>query len=208
MNSTSSFIYNVLEWVTRFAYLNLLWILFTLAGGILLGLFPATIAMYAIVRQWLNGNTDLPVLSSYWDYFKQEFKRSNLLGLVIYAVVGFIVLDFFYIQSSPDEWSWTFAPLFAFMLLFLLFLFYLFPVYVHFELTLWRVFKNSFLLMLVNPFHNLMIIFTLVPAFMLMNALPAVAFLFGGSGFAFITMWICLHAFNRTKGKEKAAAES
>ena len=31
MNAISSFIYNALEWITRFAYLNLLWILLYIA---------------------------------------------------------------------------------------------------------------------------------------------------------------------------------
>ena len=70
MNPTSGFIYNVLEWITRFAYLNLLWILFSLAGGVIFGFFPATIAMFAIAREWLKGNRNTN-FNTFWKHYRE-----------------------------------------------------------------------------------------------------------------------------------------
>ncbi len=53
--------YRFAVWVTKFAYLNLLWIAFSLLGLGLFGLFPATAAMFAVVRKWINGEKDIPV---------------------------------------------------------------------------------------------------------------------------------------------------
>ncbi|WP_421102885.1 DUF624 domain-containing protein [Sporosarcina psychrophila] len=61
MNPTSGFTYNVFEWITRLAYIYLLWILFSLAGGMISGFFPATIAMFAISREWLKGISEIPI---------------------------------------------------------------------------------------------------------------------------------------------------
>src|SRR5699024_1499262 len=80
--SMNSKLYNILEWITKFAYVNLLWFVFTLAGGIILGFYPATVAMFAMVRDWLRGKSDLPVLKTYWNYYKTDFFKSNLLGLI------------------------------------------------------------------------------------------------------------------------------
>ncbi|PSL41647.1 putative membrane protein YesL [Planomicrobium soli] len=210
MNATSSFIYTILEWITRFAYLNLLWVIFTLAGGILFGFFPSTTAMFAVSREWLRGNTDKPVFQTFWSYYRTDFWKSNRLGLFVAAIVFLIALDIFYIQGSAELLSWTYVPLFAFMLLFVLFLFYLFPSFAHYDIKVRNIIKNSFLLMLINPINNLLILLTLVPLYFLMSFVPALAVIFGGSLYAFITMWFAMHAFNKankTSGQAEGLSE-
>ncbi|WKA55396.1 YesL family protein [Planococcus shixiaomingii] len=197
MNAMSSIIYAALEWITRFAYLNLLWIVFTLAGGILFGFFPSTTAMFAVSREWLKGNTDKPVLQTFWNYYRTDFWKSNRLGLFVALIGLLIALDIFYIQSSTELVSWTYIPLFAFMLLNVLFLFYLFPSFVHYDIKVRSVIKNAFLLMLINPINNILILLTMAPLYFLMSFLPALLVIFGGSAYAFITMWFALHAFNK-----------
>lgn len=198
MNSANNFFYQMTEWITRFAYLNLLWVAFTLIGGVLLGFFPATIAMLAVTRQWLKGNTDQPMLKSFWQYYRKDFFKSNLLGLFIVILGVIIIADILYIQANNNEvLSWTFIPLFAFMLVFIMLLFYIFPTFVHYELKVGQVIKNATLIMLINPINTLFIFLCLVPLFFIMKILPALFFIFGGSSYAFITMWISLQAFNK-----------
>jgi len=205
MNATSSFIYNVVEWITRFAYLNLLWILFTLLGGVIFGFFPSTISMFAIVREWLKGETDKPLFSTFWKYYREELLKSNLLGIIVTLIVAIIALDILYIQSTNNDLlTWTYLPLFAFMLLFIMFLFYLFPSFVHFNLKLGQVFKNSFFIMLINPITTLLIFLSLLPFFYLISLLPAIGFIFGGSVYAFISMRFSLHAFQKVSEKQQA----
>jgi uncharacterized membrane protein YesL len=202
MKATSSFIYSILEWITRFAYLNLLWLAFTLAGGIILGFFPSTTAMFAVSREWIKGNTDKPVFKTFWEFYRNDFWKSNRLGLFVAFIGLLIVLDVFYIQSSTSKLlSWSYAPLFAFMLLFALFLFYLFPSFVHFDIKVRAVIKNSFFLMLINPATNVLLLLTLVPLYFLMSMFPALIVIFGGSAYAFITMWYALHAFNKANNR-------
>ncbi|MGI2329230.1 YesL family protein [Planococcus sp. YIM B11945] len=205
MNAASSFIYNILEWITRFAYLNLLWIIFTLFGGVVLGFFPSTTAMYAVARQWLKGETDLPLFQMFWGYYRQEFWKSNLLGVFVTLITALIAADILFIQSnSNDLLSWTYAPLFAFMLLFALFLFYLFPSFVHYDVNVRSVIKNSFLLMLINPLNNLLILLTLVPLYYFMSLVPPLVVIFGGSVYAFLTMRFALHAFNKASSQTES----
>lgn len=197
MNSTSGFIYNILEWITRFAYVNLLWILFTLLGVVLFGFYPATLAMFAVCRDWLRGETGKPVFPSFWDYYRKDFVRSNLLGLFVTAIAVFIAADLFYIQTSSENLSWTHIPLFAFMLLFVMYLFYLFPTFVHYDIKIGKVIKNAFWVMLINPVNTLLIFICLGSLAVIMQAVPALAIIFGGSSFSYIIMWVALRAFNR-----------
>ena len=206
MNAASSFIYNVFEWITRLAYLNLLWILFTLLGGVIFGFFPATISMFAIVREWLKGDPEVPLFSTFRKYFKEEFMKSNLLGVLVTLIIVIIGLDIIYIQSTnSDLLTWTYLPLFAFMLLFIMFLFYLFPSFVHFNLKLGQIIKNSFFIMLINPFTTLLIFLCLLPFFYLISLLPAIGIIFGGSVYALISMRFSLHTFQKVSDKQEAS---
>lgn len=198
MNKMSSTIYNILEWITRFAYLQLIWILFTLVGGILFGIFPSTISMYAIIRRWLRGDTEFAIFQCFWKFYKNDFLKSNRLGIFLLLAGSIIGLDLYYIQQTSNSFlSWTSAPLFAFMILFLLFVFYVFPAFVHYELSVFLVMKNAFLIMLIHPLHSIFMLLCLASLAVIMYIIPALAFIFGASTVSFITMWLSLHAFNR-----------
>lgn len=192
----SSKLYRIMEWVTRFAYLNLLWIGFTLIGLGVVGFFPSTIAMFAITRDWLKGKTDFPIFRKFWSYYKQDFMKSNLLGVVIIMLGLIVAIDIYYITMT-ETMRWINIPLFAFMILILLFLFYLFPAFVHFDVNLIPLLKNAFLIMLISPIHSLLILISLGSLFLTVRLIPALAFIFGGSIYSFITMWLALHAFNK-----------
>lgn len=72
MNGLMGGIYRVAEWIMRLALLNLLWLGFTIAGLIAGGLFPATQAAFAISRQWIRGETELPIFKTFLTYFKKK----------------------------------------------------------------------------------------------------------------------------------------
>lgn len=196
-------LYQILEWITRFAYINVLWVLFTLAGGILFGLFPATIAMFSLVRQWLRGNSDSPVLKSFWQYYKSEFFKSNFLGLFIYVISFIFIFNIFFLYANIGELlTWTTAPLLAGMLLFIMLLFYLFPTYVHFDLSIAQTFKNAILMMFVSPIHTVFILVSLVAFYFIVYLIPALGFVFGASFYCFITVWFSLDVFKKIAEKK------
>ncbi|MCM3716390.1 DUF624 domain-containing protein [Alkalihalobacillus oceani] len=195
-------LYSILEWITRFAYLNVLWIFFTLTGGIVVGLFPATVAMFSVIRQWLKGKSDQPVFHTFWQLYKQEFRKSNRLGIIIYLISFIFIFNLFFLQANIGELLiWTSAPLLGGMLLFILILFYLFPAYAHFDLPVFQLIRNAFLTMLVSPLHTLFIILGLGGFYLLATVIPALAVVFGASFYSFITMWVALDAFQRIHKK-------
>jgi uncharacterized membrane protein YesL len=195
LSRISSSLYQVFDWITRFAYLNVLWILFTISGGFIFGFFPSTIAMFTIIRDWLKGETNSALFTSFWAYFKREFWKSNRLGIFVTLLSVIVVIDFWYIHILPPSLTWTHIPLLVFILFSLLLLFYLFPTFVHYDLSVRTIIKNAFLIMLIHPLHTLLILVCLASLTLIMYLLPSLAFLFGGSSYAFITMWLCLHAF-------------
>lgn len=198
----TSKIYNILEWITKFAYVNLLWFIFTLVGGVILGFYPATIAMFSMVRDWLRGKSDLPVLKNFWNYYKLDFLKSNLLGVFINVLLIFIAADIFYITLN-EQLAWTHIPLFAFILIVVLFLLFIFPSFAHYDLKVIPLIKNTFLIMIISPIHSFLMIICLISVYFIMQAVPALFFIFGGSTYAFITTWLSLHAFDKIHKKQE-----
>ncbi|WP_413377320.1 YesL family protein [Alkalihalobacillus sp. 1P02AB] len=200
----SQALYRLLEWITRFAYINLLWIAFTLVGAVIFGLFPATIAMFTLIRKWIIGDHDKPIFPSFWKVYKAEFIKSNLLAIWIY--IAFVIIGynlFFLYLNIGQQLTWATAPLFAGMILFVLFLFYLFPAYVHFELKTLPLIKNTFLMMLVSPLQSLAMLISIGSTSLIVYVFPATAFIFGASFYGFITLWFAIQAFNKIQDKQQ-----
>lgn len=202
MNSFFTFFYNIADWITKFFLLNVYWLFFTLIGGIILGFFPSTLAMFSIVRQWIKGNTDIKLFNTFLKYFRNDFIKGNLLGLFIMTIIIIIIFDFSYILKNINELpNWLIIPFFSFNILFLLFLLYIFPTYVHFEIKLRQVIKNALLIMLISPVNSFLIIISLSSIFIIFYFFPPVAFIFGGSTCAFIIMYFSNHSFKKINKK-------
>ncbi len=85
--------------ILNLVYVNFLWWLFTLLGVGLFGAGPATYALVSILRQWMRGNTNIPIFSSYWKYYKESFKESMITSW-IYVLIGYVlVIDLLYVTN-------------------------------------------------------------------------------------------------------------
>ncbi|KPC99769.1 hypothetical protein LR69_02005 [Geobacillus sp. BCO2] len=92
-------LYRACEWITRLAYINLLWLVFTVFGLVILGIAPATVALFTIVRKWLLFHDhDVPVLKTFVRTYKGEFWRANRIGLLLMAAAIFSISIFY---TSP-----------------------------------------------------------------------------------------------------------
>ncbi len=198
MKELGNSLYTMLEWVMRFAYINLLWVLFTLAGVVVLGIYPATTAMFSIMREWLRGNSDLPVFNTFWSYYKKDFWKSNHLGIYTSIIFLLIFFDLFYIQSDASKLiTWTHIPIFACILFFIFLLFYLFPVFAHYDLKVRSIYKQAFFIMLISPIQIIMMVICLAAFSIISFLFPALLFIFGLSFYSFITSWLASSSFKR-----------
>ncbi|SDJ25208.1 YesL family protein [Salimicrobium halophilum] len=194
MQTFSGKLYEAMEWITKFAYLQLLWILGSLAGFVILGIYPATAAAFSVVRQWLNGNQSEKLLPLFISYYRQDFVKTNLLGLWVTFLLLLIYLDIFYLQQNASLLA---IPFFAFMFIISLYLLYVFPVYAHFEYSVAQIIKNSFLLPLVSPAATVSQVISTGLLVVIYVFFPALAVIFGMSLFAFLTTWNARFAFHK-----------
>lgn len=188
--------YNFSNWIMRFAYVNLLWIIFTLAGLIIFGVFPATIATFAIVRKWIRDDTDIPVFKTFWLTYKKAVLNGNILGLALF-IIGFILyVDFIFLREVTSGFlQYMYYPLLLLILLFSLTALYIFPVIAHYEMTFLQVMKNAFFIMIMNPPITLLMVVSIIIVFYFFHFIPSLILLCGMSGLAYIIGWLANVAF-------------
>jgi len=189
-------LYRASEWAMRLAYVNLLWILFILLGLGLFGAMPATVAMFAVTRKWVMGDTDIPVFVTFWRAYRGEFVQANLIGLALVVIGGVLYLDvkYFYAQHTPIFQIIEIAIL-SLLLLFWIIVLYIFPVFVHFQLKTLDYFKYAFFIGVSHPLRTLMMVVGSVVVFIMITSFPQLIFLFSGSGLSFWLMWLAFQSF-------------
>lgn len=197
-------LYKFTVWISRLAILNLLWLGFSLLGLVAFGFFPATVAMFVVLRSWLRGEDDRPIFRTYWQAYRANFLTANGYGLII-ALLGAIVYSNLIFMSLNESQSILFLhiPLYTFLIFVALTLLYLFPVYAHYDLGFFQTIKQAFLIMVIQPIQTLVMIFGIVASVVVMRFIPGLTFFFGGSFIALLITATCNHSFQTIEQKQK-----
>jgi len=184
------------------AYLNLIWILFSILGLFIFGFFPATTSMFAVIRKWVMGELEIPIFKTFWSHYKRDFLKSNLLGLVLTLVGYFLFFDIRLVQQSQSGYMF-FIYYFLLIIAFIygLTILYVLPVFVHFELSVFKIIKSALLFMIISPLSTIMMFAGAIIIFFTLKSLPGLVFIVGGSLPSLLIMWSAYHAFTRLNQK-------
>jgi uncharacterized membrane protein YesL len=91
-------LYRFLEVLTNLLLLNLLWLLMCLP---VLTVFPATAAMFGVVREWVQ-KREPSVIRAFFSSFKANFKQSFWIGIVWTLLGGFLMVSFGVAYQMPS----------------------------------------------------------------------------------------------------------
>jgi len=189
-------IYRISEKVMLIAYTNILWIMFSLLGLVLVGFMPATMAMFAVMRKLVIGEEQVPIFRLFWNKYKEEFVKANLYGYVFLIVGAVFVLDVMIFQSL-DGLPFMLLSIVSvgLLIVFLVVVLYFIPLYVQYELTFFNYLKTASLLAVTHPIQTvIMIVSGLIILFILL-LLPGSLFFFSGSLYSFIITKMALKVF-------------
>jgi uncharacterized membrane protein YesL len=206
MNGFMARVYQFCEWVMRLAYVNILWIVFTLAGLVLFGFMPATAAMFAVTRKWIMGQVHIPVFKTFWENYKKDFIKVNALGLFV-AILGVILyLDLRFIgEIFEGFWYYvSFYGLISILLMYILVLLYIFPVYVHYKLGFFSYIKYAFLIGISNPGLSILMVLGTAGVYVMLMFLPGLLPFLSVSLVAFICMRAAFSAFAKIDRRSQA----
>lgn len=171
-------IWRVFNWVVRLAYINILWILFSLLGFIILGIGPATVSAFAVIRKLLEDKHEFSIWKLFMQVYKKEFWHANQLMLVVFPVCLLIYVDFIFLQMLPSSFfidKVVFTGMIILSLLIIVWFSYLFAVYVHFELSFKLNFKHALLIAGINPLPTILILFGLFIFTITLFMIPAIS---------------------------------
>lgn len=180
----------------KLAYINLLWILFTILGLGILGVAPATVAMLNIIRGWIRGDTEEPILKTFWQTYKKEFVKANMLGIT-YIFVGIILyVDIVYF-SNPSSIMTLILYYFFWVvtIIYILLGLFMFPVYVHYENKWWQYFKSTLLVMAMNPLTAFAFVIVVGAMLFILRLLPGLIPFYSVSIIAYLIMLLSFRAF-------------
>jgi uncharacterized membrane protein YesL len=196
--------YTGCEWVMKLAYVNILWILFSVSGLIVLGISPATVALFTILRKWLMNETDVPIFRTFLHTYKKEFWKANRLGWLMALIGMFLFIDFKFLLTIGGTIQYVLSvPLLIITLLFFITLLYIFPVYVQYELRLIQYIKNSFYIGIINMHITILMIAFTILLIILYSTLPGIVPFFSISLFSLMVMTGAKQSFNRIEAKQK-----
>lgn len=202
--------YRLSLWITRLAYLNLLWILFSAAGLFFLSFFPATTSMFGIIRKWMRGEEDFKITKTFWCFFRTDLYKANLVGYLL-LVVGYLLVMQLRILWMQNGSMYVIAGfgIIAILSLFLVLLLFVFPVYSHFDLKVLDYLKFSMVIGIVHPILTVVLgIGIILLNYFLFYTLPAILLLFGGSLTASLLSWGAGKTFGRYEDSNSAGINS
>ncbi|WP_066253237.1 YesL family protein [Neobacillus drentensis] len=174
------------DWFIKLFYLNLLWVLFTFGGLVLAGIFPATIALFTVMKS-LQSRKNVRVFNEYWNIYKKEFFSANRLGIVLTVIPIIFYTDYLFVnQFSGTIAIITQGILLGCVCLYGITLMYVFPVYIQVKRKLFSTIKIAFLIGIAYPLFTFMMFISIASLLFLFAFLPMAGFLFFASASVFV----------------------
>lgn len=208
LNNVFGRIQPVFEWITNLAALNITWLVFIfpiaylslllvlvehtsqvlmiILSIVVLSpflLFPATAAMFGVVRKWFM-KEEIKIVPSFWKFYKENYKRSLFGGFILSFLWLVGVVDYLYIKSDVSFVNYIVLFILAFLFLYTL---YFFSDTVHTESKLTQSLKNVLIITIANPIFSFgIVVICIIVLFVSISYLPFLIILFIGPSIAIL----------------------
>lgn len=196
-----------LEWFVTLAYLNILWIGFTLVGFIFFGFGPATIAVYKLIRKKLKQGDLSHVFKNFRTLFKEEFKQGGIYTALVFGAAAFLYIDFRLVAALPQTTIIQILVIPALLILTALVIVvatFTVGYYAEYRGTIIEALKKGFWVTLISPISIIVILHAFLFQFLIMSYIPGLFLFFSVTFYAFITEWIMNKAFKRINAGKKS----
>jgi uncharacterized membrane protein YesL len=186
-------VYEAADEVLWAAKLNLLWAAFTLAGGVIVGIGPATVAAYTVARRHASGEA-FRAWPAFVAAYRREFGRGCAVVLPLAGTAVLLVTNYFFFASmgspgAPGRLT-TLAALAALAVIAA----HLLPMLVHYDLRTRDCLPRASLFALTRPVPSVLLLFVLVAIGYTVAAYPFLAVVAVG-GWIQLNTWLCLRLF-------------
>src|SRR3954471_19403052 len=125
MKFFESALYQIINTISNFFLLNILWLLMCLP---IVTIFPATAALFAVLREWQTKRST-QLFTLFFRYFKENLVQSVMLSIIWAFCSSILYVDFLFTNQMTSNLKPIFSiTLFLVTILFSFTTIYLFPV--------------------------------------------------------------------------------
>lgn len=193
-------LYEAADEVVWAAKLNLLWLVFTLAGGVVLGIGPATVAAYSLARRRASGES-FQSWPAFVAAYRREFVRGSLLVLPLAGVTVLLVANYLYFASLGSAGTVFRLATFAAIVALLVIGAYLLPMSVHYDLRVRGYFPKASLFALTRPAASVLLLFVLTAVLYASATFPFLVLVVAIGGWIQLDTWLCQRFFAENEAR-------
>ncbi len=180
--------------------LNALWLVFTLLGGVALGIGPATLTAYNLARRRSFGES-FHALPAFRAGFRREFARGSLLVLPLLAVAVVLVGNYLFFASLGAKASVPRLACFVALAALAVIAAYLLPMAVHYDLRPRELLPKASLVAISRPASSVVLLFVFVTIAYLSSTFPVLGLVLAGGGWIQLNTWLCLRFFEENEAR-------
>lgn len=193
---------NIIYFILKLMYVNVLWILFTFVGLVIFGLFPATGAMFSTIKKLVDNKGETPIFRTFWQFFRKDFFMLNGHFIVFAVVIYFIYFDIQFLLANSGKLTFLYPVVLLISLSALMTLLFFFPVFAHFKLTFLQYVKQAFLIAVTNIVEFIFILLSLIGIGVITYYFPGVILILPASVFAYLSILFSNRAFEKISIKK------
>lgn len=140
----------VMEFLSKLFDLIVLNMLYIVSCIPIVTIGASTSALYYVCLKMYRGHEPY-IWKNYWKAFRQNFKQSTLVWLIMFVAFGFLWMDFQIINTQDTSvFSVIRVALWIIGLFLICIYMYIFPILSHFECTTKQAFKNAALMIIAH----------------------------------------------------------
>ena len=171
MGIYDSKLYRAMDFIMNTFLLNLIWILMCIP---IITIFPATAAMFGVIRKWKREG-EIKIFASFFRFFKENVKQGIVLELIWLFIAFLFIVNFNFTNQIPSNVKYVlFAVYFLVLIQFIFITLYIFPVMVQYKVTWIQTIKNSLILSIRNLPNTILLL-------LILSAGIAIIYFFAGA---------------------------
>ncbi|WP_328992933.1 DUF624 domain-containing protein [Kribbella sp. NBC_01245] len=183
--------------------LTLLWIVFTLAGGVILGIGPATVAAYTVARRRASGES-FQGWSAFLTAYRREFVRGSLLVLPLAGAFALLAANYFWFASIGPAAAVPRLATVAALVALIVVSSYLLPMFVHYDLPARAYLPKASLFAITRPASSVVLLFVLAAVVYVADTFPFLGLVLAVGAWIQLDTWLCLRFFAENEARLQA----
>jgi uncharacterized membrane protein YesL len=179
--------------------LNVLWIAFTVLGGVVLGIGPATVTACILVRQRMRGESvHLRDFAATW---RRELVGGTVVVLPVAVVTCLLLANYtFFSALGPGATAARLAT-FAALVLTVAAGAYIGPMYAHYDLPLRSYLGKAMRFALVRPASTVVLMFVFATLSFASAAIPVLLVTVSVGAWLQTSTWLCVRFFQENEDR-------